>query len=124
MSVIKKENNFFSSDKFKWFLVFMLTGSGILSNEYYSDVFILYRIIVFILLATIVIYIGSKTLKGIFLLSLLKEARLETRKIIWPSRQEIKQVTITVVIAVTLMGLVLWGLDSFFSWLVSVLIGY
>lgn len=58
-----------------------------------------------------------------FLASLAKEARVEIRKVVWPSRQETTQTTLIVVAVVLVMALLLWGLDSLLGWLVSMIVG-
>jgi preprotein translocase subunit SecE len=54
---------------------------------------------------------------------LLKEARGEIRKVVWPTRQETTQTTLIVVVVVLVMALLLWGLDSLLGWLVSMVVG-
>ncbi len=55
--------------------------------------------------------------------ALIKGARTEIRKVVWPTRQETVQTTMIVVVFVVLVVLLLWGLDSFLGWLVSLAIG-
>jgi preprotein translocase subunit SecE len=54
---------------------------------------------------------------------LAKEARVEIRKVVWPTRQETTQTTLIVVAVVLVMALVLWGLDSLLGWLISLIVG-
>jgi preprotein translocase subunit SecE len=54
---------------------------------------------------------------------LAKEARIEIRKVVWPTRQETTQTTLIVVVMVILVGLILWAMDSTLSWSVSGIIG-
>jgi preprotein translocase subunit SecE len=61
--------------------------------------------------------------QGKAFMQLLKEANVERRKVVWPTRQETTQTTMIVVVVVVLMALVLWGLDSLLGWLVSLLVG-
>lgn len=60
-------------------------------------------------------------LEGIF--GFIKEARGEFNKVVWPSRKEAIRLTLIVVAAATVIGLLVTGLDYFFSNLVKVLIG-
>ncbi|WP_438504165.1 preprotein translocase subunit SecE [Acinetobacter towneri] len=53
----------------------------------------------------------------------MKEARVEIRKVVWPTRQETMQTTLIVVAVVLVMALLLWGLDSLLGWLVSLIVG-
>jgi len=54
---------------------------------------------------------------------LLKEARIEIRKVVWPTRPETIQTTLIVVAVVLVMALILWGLDTFLGWIISQFIG-
>lgn len=60
-------------------------------------------------------------LEGIF--SFIKEARGEFNKVVWPSREEAVRLTLIVVATAAVIGLLVTGLDYFFSNLVKVLIG-
>jgi preprotein translocase subunit SecE len=51
--------------------------------------------------------VQGKAFKGFLLAS-----RLETRKIVWPTRQETVQTTLVVMVVVVIVGLLLWVLDS------------
>ena len=55
--------------------------------------------------------------------NLAKAARVEIRKVVWPTRQETTQTTLIVLGVVLLMALILWGLDSLLGWIVSSVIG-
>ena len=67
--------------------------------------------------------IGLQTEKGHAAWELAKEARIEVRKVVWPSRQETTQTTLIVVAVVIFVALILWGLDSGLSWGIQGLIG-
>jgi preprotein translocase subunit SecE len=54
---------------------------------------------------------------------LAKEARVEIRKVVWPTRQETTQTTLIVVAVVLVMSLLLWGVDSLLGWIVSLIVG-
>jgi preprotein translocase subunit SecE len=53
----------------------------------------------------------------------LREAVVETRRVVWPTRQETIQTTLVVVAFVFVMALILWGLDAAFGKLISLIIG-
>ena len=56
--------------------------------------------------------------------TLLKEARSEIRRVVWPSNQETTQTTLVVLVLIVIFALILWGLDSLLGWIVSSVIGY
>ena len=60
---------------------------------------------------------GSNAIK------LMRESRTEIRRVVWPSRPETTQTTLIVIVAITIAGLILWGLDSLFGWATASLLG-
>lgn len=110
-------------DALKWVVVAVLVAAGVVGNSVYSEESLLYRVIALLVLALISGFVALQTEKGAAFFSLFKEAKAEIRKVVWPSRQETTQTTLIVTVVVLLVGLLLWGLDSLLSWLVSGVIG-
>ena len=73
--------------------------------------------------AGIAMSVAVTTEQGASAWSMIKGARTEIRKVIWPTRQETTQTTIIVLIFVVLCGLFFWALDSFLGWIASLLLG-
>ena len=67
--------------------------------------------------------LALNTGKGAAVFSLLKGAQVEARRVVWPTRQERNQTTLVVLAFILVMALILWGLDSLFGWLTSMIIG-
>lgn len=110
-------------DLVKWLAVVALVVVGVVGNQYYSASPILYRVLVLLALAAVAVFIGLQAVKGKSFAVLVKEARTEIRKVVWPTRQETTQTTLIVVAVVLVMALLLWGLDSLLGWLVSLIVG-
>lgn len=51
-----------------------------------------------------------------------KEVKAEMKKVIWPTFQKVRANTITVIIYVLIVGAVIYGLDTLFTWLMGLLI--
>ena len=51
--------------------------------------------------------------------TLIKDARGEIRRVVWPTRDETVQTTLIVLVLVLIFALILWLLDSGLSWVVS-----
>lgn len=49
----------------------------------------------------------------------LKEVRAEIRKVTWPSKKEVYNTTIVVIIATFFFGFYLFFMDIIFSWVVA-----
>ena len=110
-------------DALKWLVVAALVVAGVVGNQYFSAEPLLYRVLALLALAVVVGFIALQTAKGQAFFALAKEARIEIRKVVWPTRQETTQTTLIVVAVVLVMSLVLWGLDSLLGWLVSLIVG-
>ena len=110
-------------DSLKWLLVVLLVGAGVVGNVYFANQSLLYRVIVLLVLAAIAVFIALQTAKGIEFWKLAKEAKIEIRKVVWPTRQETTQTTLIVFAFVLLTALILWGLDSLIGWLASRILG-
>jgi preprotein translocase subunit SecE len=52
-----------------------------------------------------------------------RQVRAEASKIVWPSSRETMMTTVMVVIMTTTLGLFFFGIDTFFGWVVRVLLG-
>ena len=110
-------------DAVKWLVTASLVAVGVAGNSYYSEESLLYRVLALLALALVAGFVALQTAKGKAFFTLFKEAKVEIRKVVWPTRQETLQTTAIVVVVVLLMGLVLWGIDSLLSWMVSGVIG-
>jgi preprotein translocase subunit SecE len=115
-----KESRF---DLLKWLVVAALVVVGVVGNQFFSGEPILYRVLGLLALAAVAASVGLQTAKGQAFFGLAKEARVEIRKVVWPTRQETTQTTLIVVAVVLVMALLLWGLDSLLGWLVSMIVG-
>ncbi len=110
-------------DSLKWMVVLALVVVAVAGNHYFSAESLLYRVLALLVLAGVAGFVALQTLKGQKFAALLKDAKSEIRKVVWPTRQELTQTTLIVIVFVLVVALILWGLDSLVSWLVSGLIG-
>ena len=110
-------------DSIKWIVVFILVAVAVVGNSYYSDQSLLYRVLAIVAIAIVAGLVALQTAKGAAFWDLVKGSRNEIRKVVWPTGQETRQTTLIVVGFVLLVALMLWGLDSFLGWLVSLAIG-
>ena len=68
-------------------------------------------------------WIGLQTEPGRSLWDFIREAQVEVRKVVWPTRKETTQTTLLVIAVVILAALILWGLDSALGWAIRQVIG-
>ncbi len=110
-------------DTLKWVIVLAFIAVGVIGNSYYAGESLLYRVLALVALATVAAGVALTTQKGAAFREMLKEARIELRKVVWPTRVETGQTTAIVVVVVLIVALVLWALDSLFAWIIASLIG-
>ncbi len=110
-------------DAVKWLFSLLLVAAAVVGNSYFSEEPFLYRLIGVLILAVLAAVIAAQTVKGKAFTALLKDARAEMRRVVWPSRQETLQTTGIVVLFVAFMALVLWLLDMMLGAGISELVG-
>jgi len=105
-----------SFDTIKWILALVALAGAVYANHSLVDGSILIRAGVIIALIVVGMAIGFSTAKGKAGLAFAQEAKIEARKVVWPTRSETIQTTIIIVIAVSLVSVLLyfidWGLVS------------
>ena len=110
-------------DIVKWIVVMLLLAGGITGNQLLQQINISLRLIGWIILAGVVLGIAATTANGKKAVAFAREAKIELRKVVWPTRQEIMRISMMVVVLILLVGLVLWGIDSLLLRAVSLLAG-
>ena len=106
-----------------WVVTIALVGAGVAGNMYYGDQSLLHRVLGLVVLGAVAIFVALKTEQGAAFATLLKEARIEVRKVVWPTHQETTQTSLLVLALVLIAALILWGLDSVLGLIVSSIIG-
>lgn len=112
-----------SFDALKWVSIFILIAAAVWANYHYSEIEWALRLAGWIILACIILVIAYYTRVGRAAWEFSKGARTELRKVVWPTRQETLQITMVVVGMVILMALILWGIDTFLLWVMSLFTG-
>jgi len=110
-------------DSLKWLVVVLLLLGAVYGNYYFAVQPILYRAAAILVLVVLSLLLAAQTAKGAAFVALARGAHTEARRVVWPTRQERNQTTLVVVGFILIMGLILWGLDSLFGWLASIIIG-
>lgn len=106
-----------------WAFAAALIVAGVYGNNYFGGESLLYRVLGLLVVALVAAAIALQTTQGKAFWELLKGARIEIRKVVWPTRQETVQTTLIVLAVVILAGMILWGFDTLLGWLVSMAIG-
>ncbi len=98
--------------------------AGVVAFQYYADAPRLMRIGAMILDVVLAVVLASQTDKGRMVIGFVRDAQIEVRKVVWPTRQETVQTTIVVMIVVVVFAFLLWVLDIFLGWAMQSVIGH
>ena len=123
VSVLKQETETSLRDRLIWLVVVVLGIAAVYGNHHFGDQPLLYRVLALLVVAAGAVALALRTARGGALLELLKGANVERRRVVWPGRQERNQTTLVVLGFILVMVLLLWGLDSLFGWLASLIMG-
>jgi preprotein translocase subunit SecE len=80
-------------------------------------------VIALLVIVAIASAIALTTVQGRGFAHFAREANIERRKVVWPTRQETLQTTLIVLIAVLIMGIFLWLVDMLLLNVVRTLTG-
>ena len=119
----QSSKTFNMQSKVLWVLALGLIFLAVWANSFYSYVGLLYRVIGVILVLSVSLAILRYTEFGNQAYVLITQSFVEVRKVVWPNRTETTQTTFIVAAAVIAASLILWGLDSLFSFLMKAIIG-
>ncbi|MBF8223483.1 MULTISPECIES: preprotein translocase subunit SecE [Halomonadaceae] len=110
-------------DGLKWAAVVALLVVAVVGNSYFADQALLYRVLGVVVLGAAAAAIALLTTKGRELAELAKNAKKEIQRVVWPTRPETVQTTAIVLVAVLVVGLMLWLIDTLLGWAMSGVIG-
>lgn len=109
--VTKTEQTTSGFDTIKLMLALAVLIAGVVGFYYFEDESQLLRVIGMLAVAGIAFFIVSITDLGRRSLGFVKDARVEVRKVVWPTRQETLQTTLAVLVMVVLVAIMLWLID-------------
>jgi len=110
-------------DSFKLLLAIAVLLLGIVGFYYYEAESHLYRVLGVVFAVMVAIAISATTRMGQNLIGFARDARMEVRKVVWPTRQETLQTTFMVIVAVIIIGIFLWLIDMMLAWAIQMVTG-
>lgn len=113
---IKVESQQSTADTIKLALAVIIVIAAIGGYYYFADYSQLFRVLGVVGSTVVALLIAGQTMIGRSTWTFMSDARMETRKVVWPTKQETIQVTLVVIFVVFIVGLILWGLDSLLGW--------
>lgn len=84
---------------------------GLWAFYFFASYSLLLRVVGLLLLSGAAVAIALTSLPGRQLWRFAVDARMEVRKVVWPTRQETLQTTLIVIVMVLILGILLWLFD-------------
>ena len=93
--------------------------SSVFSFYYFAELSVLIRVlaVIFSVILSLLIFFGTQ--RGIIFWDFLQGSRVEMRKVVWPTKQETIQTTLTVFVFVLILGIFFWLLDFLLLYITS-----
>jgi preprotein translocase subunit SecE len=114
--VSKTEQSSSAIDTFKLMLAVLVLIAGVVAFYYFEEESQLLRVLGMLGVAVIAFFIAASSDPGRRGLGFMRDARVEVRKVVWPTRQETLQTTIAVLFMVVLVAIMLWLFDMLLGW--------
>jgi len=111
------------ADTAKLVLAVLVLVGGIAAYYYFENESILLRVAGLLVALAIGAVIAFQSLQGQMLWRFIQGSRNEIRKVIWPTRQETLQTTLTVLVFALILGVFFWILDLILLWGTGMLTG-
>ena len=96
---------------------------GLYSYYYFLEIALPLRVLMVLGGLAAGITVAMTSTQGQRLWAFIQGARVEIRKVVWPTKQETTQTALAVFVFTLIMALFFWGLDSFLLWLTRTLVG-
>ncbi len=112
-----------AADVIKWIAAFALLAAAVVGNYLYGELSVVLRAVGVVVLIAAALGVAATTTKGKAAITFAREARVEVRKVVWPTRQETMQTTLIVLAVSIVMALALWGIDGIMVRLVAFITG-
>ena len=110
-------------DTVKLLLAAGVLVGGLYSYYYFLEIALPLRVLMVLGGLAAGITVAMTSTQGQRLWAFIQGARIEIRKVVWPTKQETTQTAIAVFVFTLIMALFFWGLDSFLLWLTRILVG-
>lgn len=107
-----------------WSIGLLLVAGGVYGFYHFSaDIIAPVRVAGLLVVITAAVFIAARTVRGGEFFSFLREADIERRKVVWPTRNETLQTTLVVIVLTIIVAILLFLMDTMFGWIVRRLIG-
>lgn len=121
--VSKAEVTSNSADTIKLASAGALVLLGLVAFYFFAEQSLLLRVVGLLVIGALAAFVVYQTDLGKRTVAFFRDARTEVRKVVWPSRAETTQTTLTVFIIVVLVGIFLWLFDMLLAYLFRAITG-
>jgi preprotein translocase subunit SecE len=101
----------------------LVVVSGLVGYYYFADASALLRALSVIIALAVAAGVGFTSLQGRWLWKFIQSARIELKKVVWPTREETIQTTVVVLVVALFGGVFFWLLDLMLLWLTTRITG-
>jgi len=112
------------ADNIKLFAAGALLLAGLVLFYVFAEQSLLFRVLGLLAVVGVCCFLVYQTALGKRTVGFFRDARTEVRKVVWPTRAETTQTTLTVFIIVVIVGIMLWLFDSLlatlFRWVTGI----
>ncbi len=105
-------------DKLKLGAAGLIIVAGIAAFYYFAELSVLLRAGIVIVSVIAALAVSLTSGPGQAAWQFAKDARIEVRKVVWPTRRETAQATLVVLLMVVVIGVYLWLMDTALFWVV------
>ncbi len=98
-------------DTAKLVIAALLLIGGIFAFYFFEGYSVLLRVVALLVISGAAAAVAFQTERGRALWQFVSDARMEVRKVVWPTRQETIQTTLIVIVMVLVVGIILWLFD-------------
>ena len=110
-------------DTAKLILAVGIVVAGLFVYYYFGDSSQLLRSVGVLVALALAALVALQSMQGQSLWKFIQAARVELRKVVWPTREETIQTTIAVMVFALIMGVFFWLLDLFLLYVSSKITG-
>ncbi len=111
------------ADKIKLIIAVAIIATSMYVYYSQEELSVLYRVLGVFAAVIIAFLISAKTEKGASSIAFVRASVVEMKKVVWPSKKETTQTTLTVGVMVVVVGIILWTFDQLIGWGVRLLTG-
>jgi preprotein translocase subunit SecE len=111
-------------DNMFWAAGLLVLLAGVAGFFHFAgEVMTLFRVLGLLAAVGVAAAIVGQTPRGREMFGFVREADVERRKVVWPTRQETLQTTLIVLVITIVVAILLFFMDTLFGWMVRRLIG-